>query len=79
MVIEGILLNGENTLHILSCPSSVFMEVAWKFPLANNSHLDQQPCKLLDSFKSLKQVYSNQFIKTLIDNFEYKWKKLTTS
>lgn len=59
MVIEGILLNGENTLHTRSCPSSVFMEVAWKFPLANNSCLDQQPWKLFDSFKSLKQVCSN--------------------
>lgn len=80
MAIEGIHLNVENKLHILFCPSSVFIKVAWKFPLVSNSCCsDQQSCKLFDSFKSPKVLFkfcSSQLLKTLIDNFEYKWKKL---
>lgn len=55
MAVEGILLNVENRSHILFCPSSIFMEVAWKCPLVNNSCSDQQSCKLFDSFKSLNE------------------------
>lgn len=80
MAIEGILLNVENKLHTLFCPSSIFTEVAWKLPLVNNSCCsDQQLCKLFDSFKALKvlcKFFSTQLLKTLINNSEYKWKKL---
>lgn len=80
MAIEGILLNVENKLCILFCPSSIFTEVAWRLPVVNNSSCsDQQPCKLFDSFKSPKvlfKFFSTQLLKTLINNSEYKWKKL---
>lgn len=67
MAIEGILLNVENRLNILFCPSFIFMEVAWKFPLVNNSCYDQQSCNLFDSFKLLKLLHkfcSTQLLKT---------------